>query len=57
MIFFTGKFDIILMELLSSSASGDFQVKSKSVYLYISTIMYFVVKLVRPMENGQPFTV
>ena len=29
MILFTGKFDIILMELLSSLAPGDFQVKSK----------------------------
>ena len=35
MILFTGKFDIILMELLSSSAPSDFKVSSKSVYLIV----------------------
>ena len=47
-ILFTGKSDIILMELLSSSAPGDFQVSSKSVYIMVK------VGLAADVANNQP---
>ena len=36
MILFRGKFDIIIMELLSSLAPGDFQVSSKMSQVFIT---------------------